>query len=86
MNFSINEYLVIIVMTTITIFYFLYEKKHEDTSPCTGSRVTANYERIAACAGTMFRSRASESQGNSATRYYAECPNHSAKTRSSKMD
>ena len=35
-------------------------------------RVITCYERIASCARTQLRSRASESQGNSATRYYAE--------------
>ena len=37
------------------------------------------------CAGTQFRSRASEFQGNSATRHYAEGPNHATMTRPSKM-
>ena len=41
-------------------------------SPCTGSRVISSYERIASCAGFQFRSWASASQGNPATRYYAE--------------
>ena len=44
---------------------------------CTASSVITSYGQIASCgAGTSFRSRASESQDNSATCYYAECPNH----------
>ena len=35
-------------------------------------------------AGTQFWSRASESQGNSATGYYAKCPSHLAMTLPSK--
>ena len=46
--------------------------------------VITSYERNASCAGTQFRSRASEFEGNSANRYHAECPNHSAMIRPSK--
>ena len=38
------------------------------------------YDLIASCAGGQFRMQASESQGNSVTRYYGECSNHSAMT------
>ena len=34
--------------------------------------------RIASCAVSQFRTRSQGSQGNSATHYCAECPNHSA--------
>ena len=61
-------------------------RRHENMSPCTGSRVMTSYERITSCAATQFRSRASEFQGNSATRHYAEGPNQTTMTRSSKMD
>ena len=63
---------------------FFVCRKHENMWPCTESRVITSYTRIASCARTQFRSRASESQGNSATRYYAECHNLSAMTRLSK--
>ena len=68
-------------MYVITLFLW---RKHDNISPCTGSRVITSFERIASCAGTQFRSRASESQGNSAACYYAKCPNQSATTRTSK--
>ena len=51
-------------------------RKQENISPCTGSRMITSFERIASSAGTQFRSQTSESQGNSAALYYAECPNH----------
>ena len=35
-------------------------RKHENMSPCTGNRVITSYERIASCAGTQFRSLASD--------------------------
>ena len=35
-------------------------RKHENMSPCTGNRVITSYERIASCAGTQFRSWASD--------------------------
>ena len=50
--------------------------KRENMSPCTGSRVITSYERISSGAGTQFLSWASESQGNSVIRYFAECPEH----------
>ena len=59
---------------------------YENMSPCTGSTVNISHDRIASCAGWQFRRRASEFQGNSATRYHAECPNLSAMTRPSKTD
>ena len=39
---------------------------------CTGSRVDTSYGLIASPVRCQFRTRVSESQGNSATRYYAE--------------
>ena len=44
------------------------------------------YDLIASCAGRQFRMRVSESQDNSATRYHAGFPNHSAMTSPSKSD
>ena len=61
--------------TSSMVSHTLNNNEHENISPC---RVITSYERITSCAGTQFRPRASESQGNSATRYYAEYPNHSA--------
>ena len=52
--------------------YFVW-RKHENMSPCTGSRVNTSYERIASRAGSLFRTQDPESQGNSATKYCAEC-------------
>ena len=46
-------------------------------SLCTLAAGYTSYQRIASCAGTRFRTQTQESQ---ATRYYAECPNHSAMT------
>ena len=51
-------------------------------SPCTPcSRVITSCELNTSCAGTQFRSRASQSQGNFATSFYAELPNHATMTR-----
>ena len=59
-------------LQTETIFVW---SKHKNMSPCTGSRVITSFERIASCAGNQSQTRASETQGNSTVRYYAECPN-----------
>ena len=53
-------------------------------STCTDSMVFF-CERIVSCAGNQFRSRASESEGYSATRYYAECPNQPLPVRQNRL-
>ena len=58
----------------------------EETWEHVGIRVSTNIERIASCAGPQFRTRAPESQGNSTTHYYVECPNHSTMAHPSKTD
>ena len=43
-------------------WYHFVWSRHNNMSPCTGSKVNSNYERIASRVGTQFRTRASESQ------------------------
>ena len=65
-----------IVAQIIHIYIILIRRKHEIMSPCTGGKVNASYKGIASCLVCPFRKLASESQGNSATRYHAGCPTH----------
>ena len=67
-------------------FCFCIGETREHASPhWAGIRVNTSYERIVSYAEWQFQTRASESQGNSATILYDECPNHLAITHLSKM-
>ena len=60
------------------LWLFFAWRDHGNMSPYPGRRVNASYKRIVLCGGTQFRTRVPEYQDNSAIRYYTECPNHSA--------
>ena len=50
---------------TMILYIYIYNfvwRRHENMSPCTGSRMNSNYERNASRVGAQFRTRASESQ------------------------
>ena len=74
-----------IYISYIYIYYFECRRRG-NMSPCTGSRVNSNYERIASRVGAQFRTRASKYQKTHSAHCYVQRPNHSVMPRPSKMN
>ena len=61
--------------------YYLLWRRHENMSPCPGSRVSANYKRIASCSEAWSRNHDTRIlETHSATQSGSQHANHSAMT------
>ena len=70
-----------------TCLFFFAWRTHENMSPCTGSRVNTNYERIASWGGCQcWTGNPRISETPIAPHCWKQCLNHSAMTSPSKTD